>query len=136
MMKSMNTLKLLILLCSALAMQSCSSITVNDIAVKKQWQEGESDERRSFKALEGNGAPRINFSNWINSSGTSLAELQGRVVVLHFLGAQFDASLEIAAQINQLQKKFADEVVFIGACHPDFAVDLNSKIKKNRPRTI
>ena len=26
--------------------------------------------------------------------------------------------------------KFADEVVFIGACHPDFAVDLNSKIKK------
>src|SRR3954470_1586098 len=67
-------------------------------------------------------APELRGRGWLNTGGTplSLAELRGRVVLLHFWTFACVNCLHVLDELRPLQERFADVLVTVGVHSPKF----------------
>jgi thiol-disulfide isomerase/thioredoxin len=80
--------------------------------------EGDASARERLKSIEGNDAPALSVSNWINSPAATLASFKGKIVVLDFWATWCGPCIASFPKTNALAEKFKDKVVIIGVCHP------------------
>jgi thiol-disulfide isomerase/thioredoxin len=72
--------------------------------------------REAINAMHGKPAPALSLKNWVNSKELKLADLKGKVVVLDFWATWCGPCIASIPHNNELQKKYAGKVVFIGVC--------------------
>lgn len=60
--------------------------------------------------------PPLHLTGWVNSPELTLPSLRGKVVVLDFWAAWCGACKESVPQLNELARKYAGKVVFLGIC--------------------
>lgn len=72
-----------------------------------------------LKAAEGKPAPALTGSEWLGSAPTP-AEMNGRVVVVHFLYSGNGVSMSQAKALAEMEKEMGPQgVLVIGVCPPD-----------------
>src|SRR4051812_15570266 len=52
--------------------------------IKKEWLEGNPDQRKELDPLQGQPAPALETTVWVNGEPMKLADLKGKVVMLDF----------------------------------------------------
>src|SRR5262245_4046592 len=72
--------------------------------------------RAAINAMHGKPAPELSLKNWVNSKELKLADLRGKIVVLDFWATWCGPCIASIPHNNELQKKYAGKVVFIGVC--------------------
>jgi len=76
--------------------------------------------RDAINAMQGQTAPALSVTNWINSKPLTLANLKGKIVVIDFWATWCGPCLASVPHSNELQKKYADKgVVIIAVCAPN-----------------
>ena|GEM_PF-549379 len=88
--------------------------TAEEIA-KREYRKS-ADER--FKELKGKPAPELDVAQWLHGKPTTMAELKGKVVVLHFWATQIiRRSVEAIGLLNALQKIYGEESLICIGIH-------------------
>jgi thiol-disulfide isomerase/thioredoxin len=89
-------------------------------AVKKEWLEGNEDERARFKEMEGKPAPALAVENFMNGDAVTLDKLKGKVVLLDFWATWCGPCIAAIPHTNELAEKYKDKgLVIIGVCHTE-----------------
>ena len=90
--------------------------------------------RERLKQLDGKSAPELDVTWWLHGEPVTLAELRGKVVVLHFWqeGNWIDPRLEFIRFLNALKREYGkDGVAFIAIHESTAQVDgLKKRIKE------
>ena len=116
--------RLLFLLTLALA---GSSVADSDF---KAFREGDAALRSRLEGLEGNPAPELKVTSWINSEATTLEKLKGKVIVLDFWATWCGPCISSIPHTNELAEKYKDKVVIIGVCHPRGGEKMADNVKE------
>jgi cytochrome c biogenesis protein CcmG, thiol:disulfide interchange protein DsbE len=81
--------------------------------------EGDANRREELAKIEGQPAPELQVTNWLNGTEVKLADLKGKIVVLDFWATWCGPCIASIPHNNALAEKFKDRgVVVIGVCHP------------------
>jgi tetratricopeptide (TPR) repeat protein len=81
---------------------------------KQEEEKKEGERSKATKFVVGEQAPELEAANWLNVEGTpTLDRYKGRLVALYFFRTDGDAG-ETIATVIAAQKKFGNDVVFIG----------------------
>ena len=91
--------------------------------------------RDRLKKITGKLAPELEVSQWLHGDAITLAELKGKVVVLHFWTGQLAGNVEAVEFLNILQEQYGEKgLVCIGIHEFTAQVDeLSEIIRENRP---
>lgn len=88
-----------------------------------------------LRKITGKPVPELEVAQWIHGDVVTLAELKGKVVVLHFWTGQLAGNVEAIRFLNILQEQYGEEgLVCIGIHEFTAQVDeLSEIIRENRP---
>lgn len=93
------------------------------------FREGSAEQRGRLAKIEGKTAPDFKLADWIGSDPKTLADLKGKIVVLDFWATWCGPCIASIPKNNELAAKYADDVVFIGVCHPRGAEKMAATVK-------
>ncbi len=86
--------------------------------IPAEWREGSGDRRTQLDAMEGNDAPALEVSGWVNGETVTLADLKGKVVLVDFWATWCGPCIASIPKNNALAEKYKDQgLVVIGVCH-------------------
>ena len=105
-------------------------VLVGGADVKKEWLEGDQQQREKFKEIEGKPAPALQVENFINGDAVTLEQLKGKVVLLDFWATWCGPCIAAIPKTNELQAKYKDQgLVIIGVCHPRGVEKMEQTVK-------
>lgn len=85
--------------------------------------------RFEINDLHGKAAPAWELTGWRNSKPLKLADLKGKIVVLDFWATWCGPCIASIPKINSLQKKYGEDVVFIGVCAKSGSEKMDATVK-------
>lgn len=106
-----------------------SSLHAADLDFAK---EGDAKTRARLAKIENSPAIPIELSDWINSDALTLADLKGKIVVLDFWATWCGPCIASIPHNNEIAKKYAKDVVFIGVCHPRGSESMAKMVKDKK----
>ena len=112
-----------------------SYLTEPTTAAEAAKDEYASKARDRLKKITGKLAPELEVSQWLHGDAITLAELKGKVVVLHFWTGQLAGNVEAVEFLNILQEQYGEKgLVCIGIHEFTAQMDeLSEIIRENRP---
>jgi thiol-disulfide isomerase/thioredoxin len=80
--------------------------------------EGDEAKRAPLSALQGSAnPPALQLEEWTHTEPLTLDALKGKIVVLDFWATWCGPCIASIPHTNELAKKYAGDVVFLGVCH-------------------
>lgn len=97
------------------------------------WRLGTLEERKELNELEGNSAPEIAASRWMNGTDQlSLSDLLGKVVLIDFWGSWCGPCVSQLPEIRRLRDEYADrDLVVLGIHSTQGAADGEQYAERN-----
>ena len=88
------------------------------------WRLGSLEEREELNELEGEPAPEITASRWVNGSNElSLSDLHGKVVLIDFWGSWCGPCVSQLPEVRRLRDEYADRDLVVLGIHSTTGAD-------------
>jgi cytochrome c biogenesis protein CcmG/thiol:disulfide interchange protein DsbE len=107
----------------------CFAVTLLAAPDLATFQEGDASLRARLKDIDASNPPELQVSQWLNMDSTTLANLKGKIVVLDFWATWCGPCLAGIPHTNDLAKKYKNDVVIIGVCHPRGGEEMEKTVK-------